>query len=123
MDLIAQTGTAELTNPETTVCVISRHPERYNQNRVRIVAQIESDGFEHTDLVDRACNEFGIVLDYSSKFRGKDNLVTAIASPLPGTVDKEISGIFIGRFEWHPKERDKQILILEKVDKLKVVHK
>jgi len=107
----------------TTVCAISREPAKFNSQWVRIPAHTESDSFEHTDIVDRACEEAGIELDYSSNFKGRKELEKAIHSPSPGTVDKDISGVFIGKFQWHATERARLILILNGVENLKVVKK
>jgi hypothetical protein len=106
-----------------TVCAIARAPARFNRLLVRIPAHIESDSFEHTDLVDRACESAGISLDSSAQFKGQDELEKAIHSPWPGTIDKDISGVFIGKFEWRPAEREKLILVLRGFEKLKVTKK
>jgi hypothetical protein len=107
----------------TTVCAISREPAKFNSQWVRIPAHIESDSFEHTDIVDRACEGAGIELEYSSNLKGREELEKALHSPSPGTVDKDISGVFIGRFQWHATERTRLILILNGVESLKVVKK
>jgi hypothetical protein len=107
----------------TTVCAISREPAKFNSHWVRIPAHIESDSFEYTGLVDSACQNVAISLDYSGKYKGHDELDKAIHSPWPGTVDKDISGVFIGRFEWHPTERVRRVLILKGVENLRVVKK
>jgi len=87
----------------TTVCAIARGPAKFNHVFVLVRAHITSDGFEHTDLVDHSCENLGISLNYSTPFKGQDELVKAIHSPWPGTVDKDISGVFIGKIEWHVK--------------------
>jgi hypothetical protein len=97
------TSNGALEPATTTVCAIAKAPRKFNHAVVLVRAHVESDGFEHTDLVDQTCETLGISLDYSLHFKGHDDLVNAIHSPSPGTVDKEISGIFIGRIEWHSK--------------------
>ena len=87
----------------TTVCAIAKAPAKFDRAFVIVRAHIASDGFEHTDLVDHSCENLGISLNYSTPFKGQDELVKAIHSPWPGTVDKDISGVFIGKIEWHVK--------------------
>ena len=100
----AQQNDSEGLHPRTTtVCSIARAPSKFNRAFVLVRAHIASDGFEHTDLVDHSCEKLGISLDYSTPFKGQDELVKAMHSPWPGTVDKDISGVFIGRVEWHAK--------------------
>ena len=98
-----QNGSEELHLQTTSVCSIARAPSKFNHALVLVRAHIASDGFEHTELVDHSCQSLGITLDYSTPFKGQDELVKAIHSPWPGTVDKDISGVFIGRVEWHAK--------------------
>lgn len=107
-----------------TVCQIFDNPARYNHKTVIIVSHIESDGFEFTGLVDGRCKHKPILLDFSTEAPEMRNLVNAIASPpSPGTVDKDISGTFIGRFELEPQEdgRERRVLRLRRVERLKVV--
>jgi hypothetical protein len=116
-------GDVERKIVKTTVCAISREPAKFNLQWVRIPAQIESDSFEFTGLVDSTCKNDAISLDYYGKYKGHDELDTAIHSPMPGTVDKDISGIFIGIFEWRPSKRPRRLLILKGVENLEVVKK
>lgn len=91
-------------HPRTTsVCSIAKAPSKFNRVFVLVRAHIASDGFEHTDLVDHSCENLDVSLDYSKPFKGQDELVKAIHSPWPGTVDKDISGVFIETVEWHAK--------------------
>jgi len=64
-------------------------------------------------------------LGYPAPFNGQEQLEKATHSPLPGTIDKDISGIFMGRLHWHPNEKgpDKLVLILAGVQNLKVIRK
>jgi hypothetical protein len=95
-----------------------------NWNWLRTAAHIESDAFEHTDLVDHRCESNGISLDYSAPFNGQEQLEKAIHSPLPGTIDKDITGIFRkASLASQRKEPGKLILILAGVQNLKVIRK
>ena len=100
--------------------MISRTPGRFNGKTVRVSAHVESDGIEKTVLTDSACQYGGMALDRSAKFKGQDMLANALSWKSPGTVDKTITGVFIGKFEWRPNQVPSRILHLKEVIDLKV---
>jgi hypothetical protein len=86
----------------TTVCEITQHPERFIGQRVSLDASVESDGIERSVLVDdrdKKCKR-GLVptTDPNSKKSEAANelLIQAIFNGHPGTIDKKITGHFVG---------------------------
>jgi hypothetical protein len=75
---------------------------------------------EHTVLTDTACEGGGMALDTSGPFKGQDELLNALAWRSPGTLDKTITGVFVGKFDWRPKQTPSRILHLKEVLDLKV---
>jgi len=106
---------------ETTVCAISRTPDHFNGKIVRLAARLESDGMDWTVLTDKDCKYGGMAIDMSGKFSGSDDLANALSSKSPGTIDKTITGVFIGRFEWRPNQVPARILHLKELHELKVM--
>jgi hypothetical protein len=68
-----------------------------------MAATVESDGLEHTVLIDRACPNVAIAVVPGTAVADASvgALSEAVARGRPGTYDKDITGIFTGRFVWN----------------------
>jgi len=111
---------------KTTICSIVSAPERFDNRLVSINAFFESDGIEHTVLIDRACPDQGIApfvpteRDNNADIRKLDE---ALAVGRPGTLDKEISGTFIGTFSWRPGQIPARALSIMSISNLELKRK
>lgn len=87
---------------DATVCEIIDRPEKYDGKLVRFKADFESDGIEHSVLVDPACKDHGVVPYDGPQLAPaeKAELERAIYTGRPGTLDKHISATFTGTFRW-----------------------
>jgi hypothetical protein len=94
---------------DTSVCRIVANPQNFDGKVVRFTADFESDGIERSVLVDPACSNQGIAPYEDSTLPSSERAEfdRAIYSGRPGTLDKQISAVFFGRFKWnagHPHE-------------------
>jgi hypothetical protein len=81
---------------------VTQHPERFIEHRVSLDAAVESDGIERTVLVDRrdsAC-QHGLVPTADSNSEKSNAAMKVLHQALshghPGTLDKKITGHFVG---------------------------
>jgi hypothetical protein len=110
--------------PEPTVCSISADPGQFNGKTVSISGLLESDGIERTVLIDSTCKKLGIAISSSGHFKGEAKLLNALRTGHPGTLDKEITGTFVGKFVWKSREvSPKRILVLKEVRNVSIVMK
>jgi hypothetical protein len=86
---------------ETTICAIVADPAAFDKKVVRVSATFQSDGIEHSSLMDRACSKTTVAITSGpSDDAAHSALSSAVFNGRPGTFEKEIRGIFIGRFTW-----------------------
>jgi hypothetical protein len=83
---------------KTTVCAISAHPARFAGKKVVLSAELNSDGIERVTLTDKNCEDVGIAIETSDHFIDEATFDAALSSGHPGTLDKTISGTFVGIF-------------------------
>jgi len=103
-----------------TVCQVIARAEHYRGKVLKVSASVMSDGLEHTVLVDQSCPGSGLTLEFPAKppeVPGVAALQEAIFAKQgrPGTLDKDVSAVFTGAFEWRPKESSKWALSVTRV--------
>jgi hypothetical protein len=114
-------ASAEASKPvETTVCAVSSHPEVFAGKLLRVSGELNSDGMHAVVLTDTHCKEYGITLTAIQAFVGEAKYRKALGTGNPGTLDKRITGIFVGRFVWQPKKLPKRVLVLREVHGLSI---
>ncbi len=87
---------------DTTLCAIIANPKHFDHKLVRFSAHYESDGMEHSALVDEAHCKWGIAPHFPEQLKGGDQLDRALWMDHPGTDDKIISATWTGVFRYHP---------------------
>jgi hypothetical protein len=87
----------------TTVCAIVYSPRRFDGKLVQFGAFYESDGIEHSILLDEASCKWGIAPRFPERLAGEDELEKALFTDYPGTRNKVIHATWTGRFHYHPK--------------------
>jgi len=86
---------------ETTICAIVEDPGAFDKKVVRVAATFQSDGVEHSSLMDPACSKTTVAITSGpSDVAAHSALTAAVFNGRPGTFGKEIRGVFIGRFTW-----------------------
>jgi hypothetical protein len=114
----------DTTDPlNVTICELSATPAKFDGRRVNFAANVDSDGIEHTGLVDRSCPHNGVAPDIPASIRDHADIQAlqhAIYSGRPGTIDKNITASFRGVFHWHPRQIPNRVLTLESVTDLQV---
>ena len=95
---------------DVQLCALGRNPKRYNNQYVSVTAQYDSDGTEREGLSDAACKESGIALLIPRDAEGVDELRRVLHGGYPGTMDKIITGTFIGVFHWDPQGHPPRVL-------------
>jgi hypothetical protein len=104
----------------TTLCSIIDNPRKYEGRLVRFTAHYESDGFEHSILVDETKCKWGIAPQFPEHLRGEEELEKAIFVDHPGTSDKVISATWTGVFRYHPGQIPRWVLQLRRMDDFKL---
>jgi hypothetical protein len=99
----AKALTAE-TPTKVALCAVARNPVQYDGKLISMIAQYDSDGFEHEGLSDPACKDTGLALLVPRDAKGMADLQSALLGGLPGTLDKIITATFTGVFRWEPKK-------------------
>jgi hypothetical protein len=102
------------------LCKVVQHPDRFNGKSIRFHASFVSDGLERSVLVQRGC-KLGIVPYPPSDNKQRPDLDAfdrAIGTGYPGTADKDVVAVFVGRFVWTPPS--KRSLELEGVADLQI---
>jgi hypothetical protein len=88
----------------TSVCDIVAQPERYANKLVKVAVAVESDGMHYTVLIDRTCPKLGLTPEFPDtepRHPALDALQNAIyGQGRPGTLDKDVSAVFVGKFKW-----------------------
>lgn len=90
---------------QTTICEIARRPRYFNHKLVHFRARVESDGIEHTALLDKACPMTGIEPSFPPSITGDPGVrelhEAIFAHGAAGTRGKLITATFTGVFRWH----------------------
>lgn len=110
---------------EVTVCQLVSNCSQFDRKRVRFKAEFISDGLEASSLVDPATCSQGIqpwtskAVDRHSDIKALD---AALAKGYRGTTDKQIVGVFTGRYECSSAAGSKasRILRIESIEGLTV---
>lgn len=109
----------------TSVCAIIRKPSDFNGKRVQFSAHFESDGMDNSLLTSAECN-FGISPFEATAHQNMSELAaleSALERGMVGTLDKSITAVFVGIFEFSPQARHPRVLRIERVMSLKVIPK
>jgi hypothetical protein len=110
---------AEVLPIATTVCEITTHPRLYQGKLVSFQAQFQSDGIEHSVLVDPWCKH-GLGPQWNGSPKGEEAFDKALYTGYRGTLDKTITATWIGRFAWHPGQRPTWVLNVVEIRDLKL---
>ena len=118
-----------LSNPgqsavDTTVCNVIAHPRNFNDQRIRVLAEILHDGIHGGVVSDPTC-KLGFELWFAKSAKGNSDMVALdqaiFREGCIGTAWKQIHATVSGRFQWHPrKKRGKYVLELDRVENLDV---
>lgn len=119
---------AQTSPTEADLCSLVAHPKQFQNQLVRVTAQVESAVIEGgTWLQDASCEPNGVELvvpDYIRKhpeehpdFKALDDAIRRQGNI--GTVNKKITATFTGIFT-ASKKRPKRTLTLEKIENLSV---
>ena len=119
-----QVGTAP---KQTTICDIVREPAKYSGETVQFHANVSSDGFEYSSLVDPKCNKGGLGFQYFSEDWEKNPELKEFDDAL-GLIKKgakhtpTISATFTGLFTYNPSEyvTKRRLFEITEVDDLHV---
>lgn len=103
---------------ETTICAIAANPRAFDGRVVRVMAMLQSDGLEHSSLIDHSCRSTTLaIMGGPSDDAAHRALTSAVFSGRSGTFDKEIRGVFVGRFGWRQsKTPSRQIWLVTASD-------
>jgi len=118
-------GRAKAAQPtDTTICQLVKHPQEFNKKVVRVRALVESDGIEHTVLLDESCESQGVV-PWVSRENSEHSDIEKLHDAIfrrgrPGTTGKRITGVFTGTFSWHRRKIPSRVLALKSVADLHV---
>jgi hypothetical protein len=106
-------GDANQPPRKTTVCSIVDAPLSLHGRVVEITAFVESDGREHTMLVDRSCRKGIVVVAGELKHDDLSSLKDALRSGKRiGTFDIDVKGTFVGVYRWNPLNRARRTIEL-----------
>lgn len=106
-----------------TICELMAAPRNFDGRRVSVVAQIESDGIEHTTLIDESCPERGVTPYVPENSRANPDMMALQETMFrgrPGTNDKRVTASFKGVFRRYPNRMPSRRLILESVTDLHI---
>lgn len=106
-----------------TVCAICADPKAFAGKLVTVSGEYNSDGIERAVVTDPRCHDVGIAIRTPRHFRGEAAFLKTLQQGSPGTLDKKVTGTFIGRFIWHPQDIPKRTLELDEVRDLSVTLK
>ena len=110
---------AEVRPVATTVCAITTHPRFYQGKLVSFEAQFQSDGIEHSILVDPWCKH-GLDPNWTKSPKGEEAFDKALYTGYRGTLDKTITATWIGRFAWHREQIPRWVLNIVEIKNLKL---
>ncbi|HEY6251341.1 MAG TPA: hypothetical protein VI685_15395 [Candidatus Angelobacter sp.] len=107
---------------KTTVCRLAAAPQQFDSTLVTLRARVESDGMHGAVLTEKACPDKGVLLsfDKSSDNQSATAFTNALFSGVPGTTDKEITGVFTGTFHWDKDKVPNRALTVHRISNLRV---
>jgi hypothetical protein len=120
----AQTSTPTQIAVDTTVCEVIAEPVKYNDQRIRVAANIEHDGIHGGVVTDKRC-KLGLRFWYSSAAEDHPDLVALdnaiFKEGCIGTTWKRIHAVVSGRFIWRPTDKlGRNAIELDRVEDLEV---
>jgi hypothetical protein len=110
---------------QTTVCEVTLHPEKFRNKRIRLRAEVWSDGIEHTVLVDdKVTCQLGLGISFSSQAQERDVFGQVHDAIFQGTIGsgpdkKRIFAVFVGIFRPNRK-MPTRVLSIESVSDVQV---
>jgi hypothetical protein len=110
---------------QTTVCEVTTHPEKFRNKRIRVRAEVWSDGIEHTVLVDdKTSCKLGLGITLSTQAQERDVFSPIHNAIFQGTIGsgsgrKRIFAVFVGVFTAH-REIPTRVLSIESVSAVQV---
>jgi hypothetical protein len=105
----------------TIICDVLRTPDLFAEKCVQLQGRFLSDGLEHSVIVDESCGKMGLEPWATDKITERLDEVIWQPGSGPGTFDRRITGLFIGRFVWRPHATcDVRVLEISEVNGLKV---
>jgi hypothetical protein len=105
----------------TTVCAVVQKPSEFNGKRIQFSARFESDGMDNSLLTSTGC-KFGISPFEATTHQNASELAAldaALERGMAGTIDKTITAVFVGIFEFGPQAQFPRVLHIERVMNLK----
>jgi len=105
----------------TTICDILAAPNNFQNKLVKVSASVKSDGTHFTMLIDRVCPKLGFTPqcpDTNPHCSGMAKIHGAVYKGHPGTIDKEVSGAFVGKVDIRAKGIPKWVIYIEDVSDL-----
>jgi hypothetical protein len=94
----------------TTLCEIGGQPKQFDGKFVMFKARISKPWLEGATLFDENCDAIGVAPYLPKNVKGGVALDNALRRDHPGTMDKDVSAIWIGTFRWQPKRVPNRIL-------------
>jgi hypothetical protein len=109
----------------TSVCDLVREVDKFHRKRIKVSANLESDGMHGDWLEHPLCPEVAVAIFYPPQSRKHSDITNLEEIILrgggrAGTIEKEIKGTFVGRFIRRRRPVTKYILELEAVSDLHV---
>jgi hypothetical protein len=119
---VTKLGHTEVRARTVTVCSLVTAPKQFNGILISVSGQYRSDGIEREGLFDSSCKDAGIGLIIPANAIGKEKLQAALSSGAPGTLDKVITGTFVGVFYWNADGHPPRSLIVQRMSSITVHH-
>jgi len=108
---------------DVTVCEVAADPGRFEERLVRMRAQIESDGREHTRLSDRRCRSAWItVASRPSPGANLREIKDVLFGKESGTLDREVTATLVGRIRGNTIGRPRYTIELASASDITVKH-
>jgi hypothetical protein len=106
---------------EVTLCEVAANPSRFGGRLVRIRAQIESDGREHTRLSDRRCQSTWIaVASRPAPEADLREIKSVLFGKESGTLDREVTATCVGRIHSRTVGKPRHAIELASVSEISV---
>jgi hypothetical protein len=103
-----------------TLCNVLRYPSKFDGKLIRVTARVESVGLEWVTLSSGDCKGVGMGVRTPKSFPGMKEMSHALIAGGVEREDKEVTGIFTGRFELSKDEPGRRILNITRVRILSV---
>ena len=118
--------TPETPSDLNSLCNILSEPSKYSGATVRFRAEVRTDGFEYTTLLDPTCNQGVAPRFFSDDWEKHPKLKRfddALESTKPGSKHPKIWAVFTGRFTYDPNNTNltkRRVFEITDVDDLRV---